>query len=252
MANGERNTVPPGWQKAEIVAKIAAALLVPVVILVAGHTLAAQQARTADALQNSDRVADLLGHLASQNPQERILAIQALRFHRDAHAIPEEIVASLLTVAATDNVDVAAAAAAALGTGVQAEIEKQRLLLELLGPMMIHLDRTRNAFRVWNDNNTVLVTGIIRDGNAAVRSLLVDRSELIPSDLVDDAVELLKHYDAWFREYERVRREGDTPYVFVGPKGVPFPTASEERFRKRYESLVSSTGRTVAMKASTR
>jgi len=226
------------WQKAEIIGKVAAGLLIPVVILVAGNRLGVQQANAADAQRNSDRVASLLGHLASENPRERILAIQALRYHRDTHDLPEEIVTALVTVAATDNADVAAAATAALGAGLQPQVDRQRLLLELLGPMVIHFDRSLHAFRVWNADNTVLVTEVIRESNAAVRDVLLQRAELIPTDLVPDAVALLELYDAWFIEYERVRRDRDTPYVFVGPKGIPFPTDSEKRFRARYDTLV--------------
>jgi hypothetical protein len=236
---GEHSSLPSRWQKAEVLGTVFGGLLIPVVILVAGHQLAEQQAHAADARRNSDRVAELLSHLASANPHERVLAIQALRYHHDTHELPEQIVASLVTVAATDSAEVGAAAVAALGSSMQPEIERNRLVLELLGPMMIHLDRTGGAFQVWQENNTILVTGIIRNGNSAVRRLLIEKAHLIPRDLVDDAAELLRHYDAWFIEYGRVQKKKDTPYVFVGPKGFPFPTASEQKFRERYAELVA-------------
>ena len=75
----------------------------------------------------------------------------------------------------------------------------------------------------------------------ASRKLLLEKAHLIPRDLVNDAAELLRHYDAWFLEYERVQKKRDTPFVFVGPQGFPFPTASEEKFRKRYAELVDAT-----------
>ena len=234
----ESNSLPDKWLKAEIVGKVSAGLLIPLVILIAGSWLTSQQEKVADARMNSDRVAQLLTHLASEDPQERILAVQTLQYHQATHDMPPEIVESLVTVAATDDVEVAAAAIAVLGKEKQPEIERKRLLLELLGPMMIHLDRTRSYFEVWNDRNTVLATGVIHDSNKAVRSLLIDKAELIPQDLVNDAIALVEHYDAWLVEYERVQRERDTPYVFVGPKGFPFPKDAEKRFRERYEQLV--------------
>lgn len=238
MSNSSQLSVK--WQKAEVVGKVTAGLLIPLVILIAGGWFSCQQERTADERRNSDRVAQLLKHLASGQPRERILAIQALRYHQTVHDLPEEIVAALFTVAASDDVEVAAAAIAALGPDKKAEIERQRLLLELLGPMMIHLDRTKDYFDVWSARNTVLATAVIRDSNEAVRMLLTSKADLIPPDLVDDAIALVEHYDAWIAEYERVQREGDTPYVFVGPKGKPFPNESEARFRARYEQLLSA------------
>jgi hypothetical protein len=245
MTSSPPDSLPPSWRKTEVIAKIAEALLIPVVILVAGHWFTVQQADAADARRNSDRVAELLSHLASTHPQERILAIQALRFHQDAHDLPDEIVASLVTVAATDDAQVGAAAVAALGTARQTKIEQQRLVLQLLGPMVIHLDHTNGAFEVWQADNTVVVTEVIRNGNAAVQKLLVEKAHLIPLDLVSDAAKLLDHYRHWFIEYERVQKAKDTPYVFVGPKGHAFPAEAEQRFRQRYQELVGSAGTTL-------
>jgi len=234
----ESSSLPDRWLKAEIVGKISAGLLIPIVILIAGAWFTRQQEEVADARRNSDRVAQLLTHLASEEPQERILAIQALSYHQAIHDMPPEIVESLVTTAATDDVNVAAAAITVLGTEKQPEIERQRLLLELLGPMMIHFDRTRSSFEVWSGRTTFLATGVIHDSNKAVRSLLINKAELIPQDLVMDAIALVEHYDAWLLEYKRVQREQDTPYVFVGPQGFPFPKDSEKRFRERYDQLV--------------
>jgi hypothetical protein len=230
------------WQKAQIIGNFSGGLLIPIVILIAGAWLTHQQGMIADERQNSDRVAQLLQHLGSIQPRERILAIEALRYHQTAHALPDQIVGALIAVAASDDVTVAAAASAVLGADKKSEIERKRVLLELLGPMMIHLDRTKDYFEVWSPRNTVLATSVIHDSNKAVRNLLMSHAELIPLDLVDDAIALVEHYDAWFVEYERVRRARDTPYVFVGPTGKPFPRESEARFRARYAELLSGTG----------
>ena len=67
---------------------------------------------------------------------------------------------------------------------------------------------------------------------------------MIPPDLIPDAIALVKHYDAWMTEYERVQREKDTPHVFVGigENAIPFPRESEQRFRDRYVQLVQGSG----------
>ena len=83
----ENRSLPDRWLKAEIVGKISAGLLIPIVILIAGTWFTRQQEDVADARMNSDRVAQLLTHLASENPQERILAVQALSYHQATHDI---------------------------------------------------------------------------------------------------------------------------------------------------------------------
>lgn len=228
-----------GWKKTEVVGRVMAGLLIPVMILVAGWWFADRQEKAADALRNSDRIARLLAHLASDSTRERILAVEILRYHQETHDVPAEIVEALVTVAATDDVEVASAAMVALGPERKKEIQRRQLLLERLGPMIIHLDRTKDYFSVWNARNTVLATSVIHESNRAVLALLTAKAELIPSDLVDDAIALVEHYEAWLAEYDRVQRERDTPYVFVGPKGKPFPVSAEARFRARYDELAS-------------
>jgi len=194
--NGQGKTeLGVGWKKSEVVVRILGSLLVPIVILVAGHWLTVQQAEAAEVKQNADRAAELLGHLASVKPNERILAIEV--------------------------------------------IDRQQLLLEPLGPMMIHLDRTKKAFRVWSADNTAVVTDVIFSGNWAITNLLTHKRELIPTDLTDEAAELLEHYEIWFREHDRVRKEQDTAFVYVGPKGFPFPKEAELAFREEHARLLA-------------
>src|SRR5690349_16797009 len=119
------------WQKAQVVGNVAAGLLIPFVILLAGAWLTHQQGMIMDERQNSDRVAQLLQHLGSTQPRERILAIQALRYHQTAHALSDQVAGAIIAVAASDDVNVAAAATAALGPDQKSEIERQRVLLEL-------------------------------------------------------------------------------------------------------------------------
>jgi hypothetical protein len=76
-----------------------------------------------------------------------------------------------------------------------------------------------------------------------IRNLLVEKGLLIPGNLQPDALKLIEHYDAWLREYDRVRpggvRDPNVPWVFVGPQGVPFPVESEKRFMELYEELTA-------------
>lgn len=118
---------------------------------------------------------------------------------------------------------------------------KEQALSELLGPVVMQLDRTKRAFRRWEAHNLYVETTIIREGNQTVRDLLLAKGHLIPQDLLPDAGRLIEHYDRWLEEYDRVR-SGDepqlnAPFVFVGPEGYPFPVDAEQRFRGRFHQL---------------
>jgi hypothetical protein len=117
-------------------------------------------------------------------------------------------------------------------------------LTELFAPMAIQLERTKAAFNRWTSKNLYLEAKLIREGNLAVRDLLINKAHLIPSDLMQDAHNLIQHYDRWLEEYDRVRGgtepDKDAAFVFVGPQGYPFPSDSERRFMERYQTLMNA------------
>jgi hypothetical protein len=112
---------------------------------------------------------------------------------------------------------------------------------QLLGPMTMQLDRTSRAFKRYTGKNTYLEAMVLREGNIAVRDLLLTKAHLIPPDLLGDAGRLVEHYDRWLEKFDEVRGEKSPKlseeFVFVGPDGFPFPSDAEARFRERYLAL---------------
>jgi hypothetical protein len=112
--------------------------------------------------------------------------------------------------------------------------------------MIVQLKRTKSAFDRWSSKNLYLEAKIIREGNQVVQNLLLNNAQLIRPELQEDANRLIEHYDRWLEEFDRVRggTEPDLnqPFVFVGPKGYPFPRDSEQRFRERFELLQTELG----------
>ncbi len=117
---------------------------------------------------------------------------------------------------------------------------KEKALTELLGPVVMQLDRTSRAFQRWNNRNVYIESKVIYEGNKTIRDLLLTKGHLLPADLLQDAGRLVEHYDRWLEEYDRVRGGAepklDEPFVFVGPSGYPFPRDSEARIRERFLS----------------
>ena len=87
----------------------------------------------------------------------------------------------------------------------------------------MQFERTRRAFDGWSGKNLYLEAKIIREGNIAIRDLLLAKGHLIPPHLMSDAALLVEHYDRWLEEFENKRTEqnpaNEDAFVFVGPAG---------------------------------
>jgi hypothetical protein len=118
---------------------------------------------------------------------------------------------------------------------------KQQSLSELLGPLNMHFERTKAAFDRWNGKNLFLEAQIVRQGNQTIRDTLLAKGHLIPPNLIPFATKLVVHYDVWMEAFDRIRGESspspDTPFVFVGPAGYPFPRDAEEAFKQEFRRL---------------
>jgi hypothetical protein len=116
----------------------------------------------------------------------------------------------------------------------------------LLAPLVVQLDRTKDAFARWNDRNLPLETHTIRDGNLKARDLLEKHSQLVPFQLQEARRKLVEHYDRWLEEYQKLRQGPEAnpkeAFVFVGPEGYPFPTDAEASFRARLEYVRNELG----------
>lgn len=118
---------------------------------------------------------------------------------------------------------------------------KQQALFELLGPLHMQFERTKRAFGRWRGKNLYLEAQVVREGNQTIRDLLLSKGHLIPPHLMEDAFQLVEHYDAWLEAFDRVRGESapanDVAFVFVGPDGYPFPRTAEANFKAEFRTL---------------
>jgi hypothetical protein len=112
---------------------------------------------------------------------------------------------------------------------------------DLLGPVYMQLDRTKRAFDRWKGKNLYLETKIIKEANETIRNLLLTRSHLIPPELRPHAGRLIKHYDRWLEEFERLRLaekpDLDTPFTFVVKPASPFWQTPRKNSRRNLKSL---------------
>src|SRR5215469_2396060 len=116
---------------------------------------------------------------------------------------------------------------------------EESAVADLLGPMYAQFDRTASAFNRWKAQNLYIEAKVIREGNTAIRDLLLQKAHLVPPELRDSAKLLVDHYDHWLEEYERVREtkqpglHDPVDFVFT----YDFPHDAETRFRETYKQI---------------
>lgn len=156
-------------------------------------------------------------------------------------SLPEDLLHEVGWLAAVDDPNAAGAAQIVIGSKVPDTV----LLLDFVGPIIDHLDRTKGAFQKWNGFNEAIEKEVMTS-NKFIRDHLVSRWHLVPESLSREAQDLIEHYDAWLAKYERLRpggiRDKTESFVFVGPDGYPFPSSAEKAFRKWHKTLEASIG----------
>lgn len=224
------------------------AILIPIILLFLGQWFIRQKKKSDKAKSEAEQLAAFLKHLASENDEEKKLALLALKHLHDAKKFPTTLLDAVRSITESNNPSIAAFAYIALGEPV-GEAKDVLLLSEVLLPMKLNFERTRSAFDLWlripASKPNERLEDAIKESNTIIRDLLVSKWHLIPNNYHKDALKLIEHYNAWLAEYDRVRpggvRNPKELYVFVGTKGVPFPSKSERRFMNLYEDLKGKT-----------
>jgi len=227
--------------------------ITPVLLFVFGNLVLKQKERNERALRDAAQLTQFIEHLAGDNKERKKLALLALYHLKGANLFPDSLLKVVQSIVSSDDLELSAMASIALGTlrpieGISAKEES--LLFEILLPVKIHFERTKHAFSRWISmplaSPNTQIEEIIKSSNTAVRNLLTTKWHLLPEDLQPDAADLIQHYDAWLEEFERVRPGGirapEPKFVFVGPKGVPFPSEAEQHFLNRLNKLTITTG----------
>lgn len=117
----------------------------------------------------------------------------------------------------------------------------EKAVSELYGPMNFQFARTKLAFSRYSGKNEYLEAKILKDGNEKIKNLILEKSYLIPPDLMEYGNKLVAHYDVWLEEYSKFR-EAENPtelkeFIFAGPNGFPFPRDAEQKFKEKYADL---------------
>jgi hypothetical protein len=115
---------------------------------------------------------------------------------------------------------------------------RERSLAEILGPVHMQLDRTSRAVHRWKPGNAFIEERVMKDGNSAVRDLLLTKAHLLPPSLLEPASQLIAHYDRWLEEFERLRG-GDgpassKPFVRVTEAGFVWPQTAADAFTEAF------------------
>jgi len=114
------------------------------------------------------------------------------------------------------------------------------LMDELLGPLHMHFRGARAAYQDYLVNGrSFLWANSLRRLNHAARLLLLTKGYLLPRELQDDAIALVRHYDVWLTQWAELaeRSRPDLDDIFVFESRVSYPLLAEERLERLYNEL---------------
>lgn len=115
-----------------------------------------------------------------------------------------------------------------------------KLLDELVGPLYIHFRASWSAYQDYIANGkTFLWASSLKRINAGALSLLRTKAYLLPEQSLDDALALIRHYDAWLTSWndfaDRMAPALSDPFVFAND--VRYPREAEANLIRLYESI---------------
>lgn len=123
---------------------------------------------------------------------------------------------------------------------------KERSLSTVVGPVVMHLDRTaRVAARFREKTHKEKTTSyfdakFMRDSNESVRSTLLSHGHLLAEDLRIHAHALMAHYDVWLRRFDAkvaLEKPDADSFFDVGFAEVSFPGDAAMAFQASYEKF---------------
>jgi hypothetical protein len=145
---GEKGETRDAWGKAEVVFGAVAALgsiAIPVMLFIVGNRLSERQQEASAKQLEADRVERMLGHLSSDKPDEKKLAVRVLEFFVSEKQFPGELLPAIVEIASSDShEDVADTASevlqkvAAQTTDTQAATAAQKGLAALPPRLNLH------------------------------------------------------------------------------------------------------------------
>lgn len=75
-------------------------------------------------------------------------------------------------------------------------------LAEIVAPSVMHLARTAALAERYREQPRYGEAVLLRDSNAAMRSLILGKAHLLPTELVPVSECLLTHYDIWLKRFD--------------------------------------------------
>jgi hypothetical protein len=103
-------------------------------------------------------------------------------------------------------------------------------LSEVVAPAVMHFGRTESLADRYRNDPRYGEAILLRESNATLRALLLTKSHLLPSELVQPAQCLLTHYDIWLKRFDLTLVD----YKIKHAGAEPTP---EERFDVGFASL---------------
>ena len=121
---------------------------------------------------------------------------------------------------------------------------KEYSLRQVVAPVVINLNRSKNAFTRYKANKRYSNVRVLIEVNTKVRDILLENSQFLPDNLYFHAQCLISHYDTWEKNFNSLPKDiTDDTRVDIGTvfsfdgHCAEFPEESEAAFQRELKKL---------------
>jgi len=111
---------------------------------------------------------------------------------------------------------------------------------DFLGTLIFHFERGKLSYESYlKSGNNFLYARILKDNNSAIKKLLLSNGHILPTDLKQDALQILAHLDVWHELWDDLKHQLEPSLndVFIFQNDHSFPKDSEKALIYFFNSL---------------
>lgn len=115
--------------------------------------------------------------------------------------------------------------------------------LEFTGEIHMQMKGSAAAYHNYlQGGKTYMHAHILRQYNARLRDMLLQKGYLLSEALQEDALALVDHYDVWMQKWDELERKLSPALSdeFVFPNEVTFPKTAAANLEKEFQRLIAN------------
>ncbi len=114
-------------------------------------------------------------------------------------------------------------------------------ILKFLGQVYINFKRSELAYKQYReDGSKFIYAKILKQCNENIRDLLIQNSFMLSERLLENAIELVFHYDIWIEKWNQLEGElmPSLEDKFIFQNSTTFPRAAAQNLENEFLNII--------------